>query len=61
MPLLADFLETVAEAVRDVLPIVAILAVFQLLVLRRALPDPIRLLQGLGFVMARHQQTFEHN
>jgi hypothetical protein len=52
MPFLADLLETLAETVRDVLPIVAILAVFQLFVLRRKLPNPKRLLQGLGFVLA---------
>ncbi len=50
--LLDDFLETGVEAFRDVLPIVAILAFFQLFVLRRALPNPTRLLQGLAFVMA---------
>ena len=49
---LADFLQTLTETVRDVLPIVAILTVFQLFVLRRALPDPMRLLQGLVFVLA---------
>jgi len=52
MPWLAAFLETAAETARDVLPIVAILAVFQRFVLRRALPNPMRLLQGLAFVMA---------
>ncbi len=52
MRLLADFIRTLAETVSDVLPIVAILAAFQLFVLRRALPNPTRLLQGLAFVMA---------
>jgi hypothetical protein len=52
MPLLADFLDTLTETVRDLLPIVAILAVFQLFVLRRKLANPIQLLQGLGFVLA---------
>ncbi len=52
MPLLAEFLRTLVESVRDVLPIVAILAVFQIFVLRRTLPNPRRLLQGLAFVMA---------
>ena len=52
MPFLADLLQTALETVRDVLPIVAILAVFQLFVLRQRLPNPMRLLQGLAFVMA---------
>jgi hypothetical protein len=52
MPLLAELLKTVTETARDVLPIVAILTVFQLFVLRRELPNPMRLLQGLTFVMA---------
>ncbi len=52
MPWLAELLRVVVETVRDVLPIVAILAVFQLFVLRRKLPNPMRLLQGLGFVLA---------
>jgi hypothetical protein len=52
MPSLPDALQTLAEMGRDVLPIVAVLAVFQLFVLRRKLPNPMRLLQGLIFVMA---------
>ncbi len=52
MPLLDEFLRTLVGSFRDVLPIVAILAVFQLFVLRRTLPNPRRLLQGLAFVMA---------
>ncbi len=52
MSLLAELLDTLVETIRDVLPIVTILAVFQLFVLRRRLPEPWRLLQGLGFVMA---------
>ncbi len=52
MELLGELLRTVGETVRDVLPIVAILAVFQLLVLRRRLPDATRLLQGLALVLA---------
>jgi len=52
MPLLAEFLQTLAETARDVLPIVAVLTVFQLFVLRQKLPNPMRLLQGLIFVMA---------
>jgi hypothetical protein len=52
MPLLAEFLQTLIETARDVLPIVAVLTVFQLFVLRQKLPNPMRLLQGLIFVMA---------
>jgi hypothetical protein len=52
MPSLPDALQTLVEMGRDVLPIVAVLAVFQLFVLRRKLPNPMRLLQGLIFVMA---------
>ncbi len=52
MTLLADLLDTLAGTVSDVLPIVSILAVFQLFVLRRSLPNPLQLLQGLAFVMA---------
>ncbi len=52
MALVTELLRTTLETARDVLPIVAILAVFQLLVLRRPLPNPVRLLQGLAFVMA---------
>ena len=52
MTMLAEFLQTLAETVRDVLPIVAILTVFQLFVLRQKLPNPMRLLHGLIFVMA---------
>jgi hypothetical protein len=52
MPLLAGFLETLGETARDVLPIVAVLTIFQLFVLRRSLPNPRRLLQGFAFVLA---------
>ena len=52
MTFLADLLETSGETFRDVLPIVAILVVFQLLVLRQRLPDPRRLAIGLSLVMA---------
>ncbi len=52
MTLVGELLETLVATVRDVLPIVAILAVFQLFVLRRPLPNPGRLLQGLAFVLA---------
>ena len=52
MPLLEDFFQTLVETTRDILPIVFILAFFQLFVLRQKLANPMRLLQGLGFVMA---------
>ena len=52
MPFLGNLLQTLAETVRDVLPIVATLMAFQLLVLRRELPNPRRLLQGFAFVLA---------
>ncbi|MDJ0786302.1 MAG: DUF1538 domain-containing protein [Myxococcota bacterium] len=52
IPFLWDLLETAVETLRDVLPIVSILAVFQLFVLRRPLPDPVRLLGGIACVMA---------
>jgi hypothetical protein len=52
MPLIAELLRTLVETTRDVLPIVAILTVFQLFVLRQELPNPLRLLQGIAFVMA---------
>ena len=51
MPSIDDFARVLAGTIRDVLPIVAILAAFQLFVLRRRLPSPLRLLQGLAFVM----------
>ncbi|MGH0032643.1 MAG: DUF1538 domain-containing protein [Myxococcota bacterium] len=52
MALLVDLLETLTETVRDVLPIVAVLTLFQLFVLRKTLPNPRRLVQGFGFVLA---------
>ena len=52
MPSLADLLGVAAETVRDVIPIAAVLTLFQLFVLRRALPDPKRLLLGFAFVLA---------
>jgi len=51
MELLADFVRVLGETLRDVLPIVAILTVFQLFVLRRALPNPRRMLQGFALVL----------
>ena len=50
MPPVADFLQILGETVRDVLPIATVLTVFQFFVLRRALPNPRRLLLGFGFV-----------
>lgn len=52
MPWLADVVQTLVDTVRDVLPIVAILAFFQVFVLRQALPDMKRLSQGILLVMA---------
>lgn len=52
MPGLGGFVGVVVETVRDVLPIVAVLTVFQLFVLRRPLPNPGRLALGFGFVLA---------
>jgi hypothetical protein len=52
MPSLAGLLQILGATLRDVLPIAAVLAIFQLLVLRRTLPNPKRLLQGFAFVLA---------
>ena len=52
MTFFGDLLGTTLSTLRDVLPIVAILAFFRLFVLRERLPDPMRLLQGVGFVLA---------
>jgi len=52
MPLVAYPLQTLAETTRDLLPIVAILIVFQLFVLRQKVPNPMRLLLGFTFVLA---------
>jgi len=49
---LADFLRVAAETFRDVLPIAAVLVLFQLFVLRRALPNPKRMLLGFTYVLA---------
>ena len=51
MWLVAEFFETLGETLRDVLPLLAVLTSFQLLVLRRRLPNPRRLLLGSGFVL----------
>lgn len=52
MGALADFVGVLGATVRDVLPILSILAVFQLLVLRQPLPQPRRLLLGVALVLA---------
>jgi hypothetical protein len=49
---LGDFVRVLIETIRDVLPIVAILAAFQLVVLRQPIANPRRLVQGLAFVLA---------
>lgn len=51
MAFAADLLETLIATLRDVLPLLAILAAFQLFVLRRPLPNPGRLLLGFGYVL----------
>ncbi len=43
---------TLLNTVRDVVPIVAVLAFFQVVVLRRRLPQPRRMIVGFGFVLA---------
>jgi len=52
MDFLADLLDVVLSTLRDVLPIAAVLGGFQLLVLRRPLPNPRRLLLGCLYVFA---------
>ena len=52
MALVADFLLVLGATIRDVLPIAAVLTIFQLFVLRETLPNPKRLLQGFTFVLA---------
>jgi len=52
MPSVVGFLQILGETVRDVLPIAAVLTIFQLFVLRETLPNPKRLLQGFTFVLA---------
>ena len=51
MRLFADFVSALGETLRDVLPITAVLVLFQLFVLRRALPNPGRLIQGFVLVL----------
>ena len=45
------FLSVVAGTLRDVVPVIAILLVFQVLVLRRAVPNPRRTLLGMIYVL----------
>jgi hypothetical protein len=51
MPAVADLLQVLGGTLRDVLPLAAILALFQLLVLRRPLANPRRLLLGFAYVL----------
>lgn len=51
MPFLAELLAALGETLRDVLPIAAILTTFRFFVLRRALPNPRRLLLGFAYVL----------
>jgi hypothetical protein len=51
MPSIAELLNVLGGTLRDVLPIASILAFFQLLVLRRPLPAPRRLLLGFAYVL----------
>lgn len=50
--LAARLLASLGSTLRDVVPIVAIIAFFQLVVLRRRVPDPARLVLGLAAVVA---------
>ena len=51
MSWLSGFLAAFLETVRDVLPIAAVLVGFQVLVLRRGIPHPGRILGGFVFVV----------
>ncbi len=51
MSLLGEFLGVLVTTVRDVLPLAAVLIAFQIFVLRRALPNPQRLMLGFGYVL----------
>jgi hypothetical protein len=48
----SDLLNTLLGTFRDVLPIALIIAVFQLLVIRRPMPRPRRTMMGFVYVMA---------
>lgn len=52
MPSVDELFDVFFGTLRDVLPIVVILAAFQIFVLKRALPNPKRLIQGFAFVLA---------
>lgn len=52
MSLIGTLLEAGVATLRDVLPIAVVLGAFQLLVLRRPLPNPRRLLLGCAYVLA---------
>ncbi len=52
MPWAVDLLQVLVATLRDVLPIAAVLVVFQLFVLRQPLPHPRRLLLGFSYVLA---------
>ena len=52
MSILILFWNSVLSTLRDVLPILAVLAFFQFAVLRRPLTNPIRLAWGVAFVIA---------
>jgi hypothetical protein len=51
MPGASDLLLSLAATLRDVLPIIAVLVFFQLLVLRRPLPNPKRLMLGFAYAI----------
>jgi hypothetical protein len=51
MPSVSELLQVLGTTVRDVLPIAAVLATFQLFVLRRPLPHPKRLMLGFAYVL----------
>jgi len=51
MPLLETIAVTLLGTIWDVLPIAAIIAGFQLLVIRRKIPNPKRVLIGFGYVL----------
>ena len=51
MSLLADFLQTLLDTLRDVAPIVTIIAVFQFMVIRRPVANLKRVLTGFVYVV----------
>ncbi len=52
MPTVGEIFDVLLETIRDVTPILAILTLFQLLVLRKPLANPRRLLLGFACVLA---------